>query len=108
VQEIILQTDMLGYPLKIILGFLAFLMIIQNIGTQLCVNLKTHHHDMNNLKLDYSIFFHLNLFEINVICKKQPHKSPKYVFPFFGTQIVNKPSATTKMNNYNKDGVCRM
>jgi hypothetical protein len=30
--------------------------INQNIHTQLCMNVKTHHHHMNYLKLDYSIF----------------------------------------------------
>ncbi len=55
-QEIILSKNMFDYPLKLILGFLAFLAINQNIDTQLCVNVKTHYHHMNDLKLDYSFF----------------------------------------------------
>jgi hypothetical protein len=36
-------------------------------------------------------FSHLNLFWINVICKNQPHKSPRVLFPFFGIPTLNKP-----------------
>jgi len=64
-----------------------FRAINQNIHTQLCMNVKTHHHHMNYFKLDY-----LNLFQVNVICKKWPHKSPWILSPFFGTLIVNKPN----------------
>jgi hypothetical protein len=57
VHEIILLKNTFGYPLKLILGFYMFLAINQNIDTQLiCMNVKTHHHDMNYLKLDYSNF----------------------------------------------------
>jgi hypothetical protein len=44
VQEIISQKNMFGCPLKFILGFFVFLVINQNNHTQLCMNLKTHHH----------------------------------------------------------------
>jgi hypothetical protein len=48
------------YPLKLILEFLEifyiFAPINQNIHKQLCMNVKTHHHHINCLKLDYSIF----------------------------------------------------
>jgi hypothetical protein len=33
-----------------------FLVINQNIHTQLCLNMKIHHHHINDLKLDYLIF----------------------------------------------------
>jgi hypothetical protein len=59
VQEIFLQKNMFSCPLKLILeflGFFAFLTINQNIHTQLCMNVKTHHRHMNYLKLNYSIF----------------------------------------------------
>jgi cytochrome b561 len=39
------------------LGIFAFLVINQNIHTQLCMNVKRHHHHMNYLTLDYSVFF---------------------------------------------------
>jgi hypothetical protein len=51
-----------GCPLKLILGFFeffeffAFLAMNENIHTQLCMNVKTHHYHMNYLKLDYLIF----------------------------------------------------
>jgi hypothetical protein len=48
-----------GCPLKFILGFFdffAFLAMNENIHTQLCMNVKTHHYHMNYLKLDYLIF----------------------------------------------------
>ncbi len=54
--EKIILPKMFGGPLKPILGFSMFLIVNQNINTQLCVNVKTHHRHMNNLKLDYSIF----------------------------------------------------
>jgi hypothetical protein len=54
VQEIILPKNMFGCPLKLILGFFAFLVI--NIYTQLCMNVKTHHCHMNYLKLDYNMY----------------------------------------------------
>jgi hypothetical protein len=38
------------------LGIFAFMTLNQNIRTQLRMNVKTHHHHMNNFKLDYSIF----------------------------------------------------
>jgi len=59
VQEIILLKNMFGSPLKPILGIsgnYVFLVINQNIHAQLCMNVKTHHHHMNYLKLDYLIF----------------------------------------------------
>jgi hypothetical protein len=56
VEKIILPKNMFGCPLKLIWGFSMFLTINQNINTQLYVNVKTHHRDMNDLKLDYSIF----------------------------------------------------
>jgi hypothetical protein len=57
VHEIILLKNTFGYPLKLILGFYMFLAINQNIDTQLiCMNVKSHHHHMNYLKLDYSNF----------------------------------------------------
>jgi len=46
------------------IGNYAFMVINQNILTQLCMNVKTHHHHMNYLKLNYS-----NLFQVNVIYK---------------------------------------
>jgi hypothetical protein len=50
VQEIILSKNMLGTcPLKLMLGFWGFstyLAINQNIHTQLCKNVKIHHHHM--------------------------------------------------------------
>ncbi len=48
------------------LGISAFLPINQNIHTQLCMNVKTHHHHM---KIGLFKFSHLNLFQVNVICK---------------------------------------
>jgi hypothetical protein len=60
-QEIILPKTMFGYPLKLnleILGFFTFLAINQNyIQTQLCMHVESHHHHMNYLKLNYSIFY---------------------------------------------------
>jgi hypothetical protein len=51
---------MFDYPLQFILrisrNFGVFLAINKNIHTQLCMNVKTHHHHINYLKLDYSIF----------------------------------------------------
>jgi len=47
---------MFGSPLKFILRFFMFLVINQNIHTQLCMNVKTHDHHMNYFKLNYSIF----------------------------------------------------
>jgi hypothetical protein len=38
------------------LGISTFFAINQNIHTQLCMNVKTHHQHMNYLKLNYSIF----------------------------------------------------
>jgi hypothetical protein len=57
VEKIILPKNMFGCPLKLNLGFSMFLTINQNINTQLCVNVKIHHYHMNDLKLNYSIFF---------------------------------------------------
>jgi hypothetical protein len=59
VQEKILPKNMFSCPLKLILGIsknFAFLAINQNIHIQLCMNVKTHHHHINYLKLDYLIF----------------------------------------------------
>jgi hypothetical protein len=55
VQEIILPKNMFGCTLKLIFGFFRFLTI--NIHTQLCMNVKTHHRNMNYLKLDYNMYF---------------------------------------------------
>jgi hypothetical protein len=52
VQEIILPKNMFSCPFKLILGFFVFLAINQNICTQLCMNMKTHHYHMSYLKLD--------------------------------------------------------
>jgi hypothetical protein len=87
VQEIILQKHMFGWPLKLILGFFTFLAINQNIHTQLCINVKTHHCHMNYFKLDYSSFFHLNLFQVNVICKSSPMKILESFFLFLEPQM---------------------
>ncbi len=56
VYETTLPKNMFGYPLKLILGFNVFLVINQNIHTQLYMNVETHQGHMNYLKLDYSIF----------------------------------------------------
>jgi hypothetical protein len=59
VQEILLPKNMFAYPLKLILNFFEIFCISnynKNIHTQLCINVKTHHHHTNYLKLDYSIF----------------------------------------------------
>jgi hypothetical protein len=63
----------------------------QNIDTQLCTHMKNHHHNMNYFEMDYSIFFHLNLFQVNAICKKWPYKSYGLFFPFFETPTLNRP-----------------
>jgi hypothetical protein len=56
--EIILPKTMFGCPLKLNLRFSTFLAMNQNyIQTQLCMHVENHHHHMNYLKLDYSIFF---------------------------------------------------
>jgi hypothetical protein len=47
---------MFGCPLKLILGIFVFMAINTNIHAQLCTNVKTNHHHMNYLKLDYLIF----------------------------------------------------
>jgi len=47
---------MFDYPLKLILGFFAFLAINQNIHTQLCMNVKTHHYHINYLNWIIQIF----------------------------------------------------
>ncbi len=52
------------------LSILGFFAINQNIGTQLRMHMKNHHFHMNYLKLDYSNYSHINLFQVNVICKK--------------------------------------
>ncbi len=39
-------------PLKLILGIFTFLVINQNIHTELCMNVKIHHCHMNYFKLD--------------------------------------------------------
>jgi hypothetical protein len=52
VQEIILPKNIFGCPLKLILGFFAFLAINKNIHIQLCMNMKTHHCHMNYFKLE--------------------------------------------------------
>jgi hypothetical protein len=55
VKEIILSKNTFSCLLKFILGYLAFLVINQNIDTQLCMHVKNHQHHINCLKLDYSI-----------------------------------------------------
>jgi len=50
-------------------GIFYVLAINQNIDTQLCIHVKNHHHRMNYFKLKPFNFFHLNLFQLNVICK---------------------------------------
>jgi hypothetical protein len=59
VEKIIIPKNMFGCPLKLILRFFMFLTINQNINTQLCVNVKTHHHHMNDLNWTIQ-FFSLN------------------------------------------------
>ncbi len=56
VKEINLPRNMFGCPLKLILGIFVFMAINTNIHAQLCTNVKTNHHHMNYLKLDYLIF----------------------------------------------------
>jgi hypothetical protein len=60
VQEIILPKNMFGCRLKLInwdfLGFFTLLVVNQNVDSQLCMDVKTHHLHMNYLKLDYLIF----------------------------------------------------
>jgi hypothetical protein len=52
------------------LRIFSFLVINKNIHTQLCINVKTHHHHMNYLTFGLFNFSYLNLFQVNVICKK--------------------------------------
>jgi hypothetical protein len=40
-----------------ILTFFVFLLVNQNIDTQLCTHVKIHHHHMKYVILDHSIFF---------------------------------------------------
>jgi hypothetical protein len=56
VKEMNMPKNMFGYPLKLILGFFAFLALNYNIHKQLYMIVKNHHERMNYLKLDYSIF----------------------------------------------------
>jgi hypothetical protein len=59
VQEKILSKNMFSCLLKLIFGIskkFVFFAINQNIHIQLCMNVKTHHHHINYLKLDYLIF----------------------------------------------------
>jgi len=90
VQEIILRKNMFGSPLKFILGFSMFLIINQNIHTQLCMNVKTHHHHMNYLKLNYSIFLTW-IFSIKCLLLKFV-SSVWVLFPFLRTPTMTKPS----------------
>jgi hypothetical protein len=60
VQEIILIKNMFGCPSKHIFKKFGIFCVFGckpfNIHTQLCMNVKTHHHHMNYFKLNYSIF----------------------------------------------------
>jgi hypothetical protein len=63
---------MFGCPFKPIwefIGFFVFLAINQNIDTQLYIYAKNYHCHMDYFKF-YSKKNHLNLFKVNVICKK--------------------------------------
>ncbi len=83
VHELILPKNMFGCSLKFILNFFAFLAINQNIETQLCMHVKNHHCHVNYFKLDQS-FSHLNLFQVSVICIKQPQvQNSQSLFSFF-------------------------
>jgi hypothetical protein len=59
VQEIITKKHVwlsIEIQFGIFLNFTTFLAMNQNIHTQLCTNVKTHHCHMNYLKLSYLIF----------------------------------------------------
>jgi hypothetical protein len=69
VQKIILLKDMFSCPLKLILGFFAFLAINQNIDTQLCMYVKNHQSHMNYFKSDHSNFLTLICFKEMLFAK---------------------------------------
>jgi len=66
----IMQKTMLS-RLQPILTFFVFFLVNQNIHAQICTHVKSHHHHMNYVILDHSIFY-LNLFHVNIICKHKP------------------------------------
>jgi hypothetical protein len=68
------------------MGIFAFLAINKNIHTQLCMNVKLTTATSINLNWTNQ-FFSLKFVQVNVICKKQPHKNPWVVFFFFFIKI---------------------
>jgi hypothetical protein len=95
VQEIILPKNMFGCQLKLInwdfLGFFTLLAVNQNVDSQLCMDVKTHHLHMNYLKLDYLIFFIKFVSNKMLFAKSNPTNVLKSSF-FLGTLTMNKPT----------------
>jgi hypothetical protein len=73
VRKIILLEHMFVCPLKLSWGFFGIFYVFgykPKYWYELYMYVKNHHHHMNYLKLDYSIFFSFKLFQIKVIYKK--------------------------------------
>jgi len=56
VQEVSLPKNMFLLYIETHFGIFIFLVVNQNIYTQLCMNVKTHHRHMNYFNLNNSIF----------------------------------------------------
>jgi hypothetical protein len=89
-----LAKKMFGCPLKLILEFLGvftFFVINQNIYTQLCMNVKTHHHQIYYFKLDYIIFFTSKFVSNKCYLQKVAQQKSWNPFSFFWNPIMHKP-----------------
>ncbi len=65
------------------LGFFTFLVINQNIYTQLCMNVKTHHHQMYYFKLEYKNFVTSKFVSNKCYLQKITPQKSWNPFPFF-------------------------
>ncbi len=52
-----------------IFTFFTFMLVTKTLMHNDIYNVENHHYHKNYLNLDYSLFPHLNLFYVNVICK---------------------------------------
>ncbi len=85
VQEIILPKNMFDCPLKLILGFF-WIFYISSIKPKYSYTIM-YECEKSPLKhelfcIGLFIFFHLSLFDVNIICKKWLKKVLKSFFPF--------------------------
>jgi hypothetical protein len=65
-----MSKNMFGYPLKVILGFFAFLALILNNSYAIMYDCEKSPLTRELSYIGLFNFSHLSLFHVNVICKK--------------------------------------